>query len=135
MVRYSPCSFSGGTGFFYIHWLKIFDKGKLFIIFECKNKPIDGMSEKKKALKRATVDLGNLDWETAYMTVHGLVKSSGLTMNEVAKCIGKTRQTLLLVLTTPNYPLLLIKVLECLGYKAKIQIVTEIDDSVEVDDE
>ena len=99
------------------------------------SKPIDGMSEKKKALKRATKDLGSLDWDTAYMTVHGLVKGSGLTMDEVAKCVGRTRQTLLQVLTTDRYPRELVRVLECLGYKARIKIDTEIDESVEVDDD
>lgn len=83
------------------------------------------MAKKREALTSAKVDLGDLDLETAYLTVHGLVKGSDFTMQEVADCIKKTRQTLHVALSSSKYPFMLIEVLECLGYDASLVIKTE----------
>lgn len=69
-----------------------------------------------------------MDVSTAHMTVYGLVKTSDKSVQEIADCIGKTRQMLHLALTTDKYPLILVEVLECLGYKARLrqEIIAEI---------
>ena len=71
-------------------------------------------------------DLGNLDWGIATYTVFGLVKSSGKSMEEVATCAGTTRQTLYRMFDSGSRPLMMVRILECLGYEAKIVIETKI---------
>lgn len=82
--------------------------------------------EEKGQLTSADKDLGTLDLSTAYLTVHGLVKTSDFSMKEVADCIGKTRQMLHLALSSDKYPKILMDVLHCLGYDSKIVIETKI---------
>ena len=82
------------------------------------------MKEENKSLVTAKEDLGDLPQSTAHHTVHGLVKSSGVTMEELAACINKSKPTLLVVLKTSNYPLQLIEVLDCMGYDAELVIRT-----------
>ena len=91
------------------------------------------MANKKKALQKASQEVGIISLNTAHHTVHGLVKASKFTMQEIADCIGKTRPTLRLILTTPDYPLELVEVLECLGYKVEMNMDVRIDNEVEGD--
>ncbi len=71
---------------------------------------------KRKAIVTATKDIGELDAYKAYKQVAKLVDESGVPKKRIAECIGKTDRMLHLALTTSQYPLILMEVLECLGY-------------------
>lgn len=82
------------------------------------------MANDKKLPMEADKELGDLNIDTAYIMVAGLVKSLGLTQGDVGDCIGRTRQTMKKVLGTSDYPFQLLKVLDCLGYEAELVIRT-----------
>jgi hypothetical protein len=84
------------------------------------------MAEKKKPLIESPPDLGSLPLSTAHLMLSGLIKSEGLTQEDVGNCIGRTRQTMSKILGTSDYPLELLRVLDCLGYDAEIVIRTKI---------
>ena len=86
------------------------------------------MSKSRDPLVIAKKDIGIMDIETTRNQVRKLIEESGLKQAKICECIGKTRATLHLALTTDKYPQILVAVLECLGYEAEVQtrIVTKI---------